>query len=496
MRFAEKELFFKLFNENGFVMDFTTAKFNLFTFNSIGIRLCEKYGLSKGKSLEAFCNEAQQEDVFKLLSDLMDYYVGYISVKPREHQAVLYERCKKILQQEEARIEEKNKKTKQKQLSKNITELKEGETIQRSKSYSYIRKLGEGASGGTYLFQDLSTKRKVAIKKSEPIEGENDETFKRFVNEAEILTQINHPNIVRIFDYDLYEQRRIGYIYMEYIEGKPIGTEAPESFNRTWEDWFEETIRAFYALERKKIIHRDIRPSNILVDREGRIKIIDFGFGRIISSSADLHNSISLAWITSKKPEELQMLGEYGRGTDIYFLGVLFKQVIPSEKLDSFRYKKILNRMDVVMTDKRISSFREILLEIQKSASAMNTLSKSEISIYRAFSIDINKYLIQWAWEPVFEENEETVVKNLCKVSEESCLEEYVPVLDRIVRCFVNGAGYKYNTLAKMESSVLSDFCSMLSQSSRDKQSLIIRNIKNKLSSIKIEEKKDLDIPF
>lgn len=58
-------------------MDFTTAKFNLFTFNSIGIRLCEKYGLSKGKSLEAFCNEAQQEDVFKLLSDLMDYYVGY-----------------------------------------------------------------------------------------------------------------------------------------------------------------------------------------------------------------------------------------------------------------------------------------------------------------------------------------------------------------------------------------------------------------------------------
>ena len=46
-------------------------------FNSIGIRLCEKYGLSKGKSLEAFCNEAQQEDGFKLLSDLMDYYVGY-----------------------------------------------------------------------------------------------------------------------------------------------------------------------------------------------------------------------------------------------------------------------------------------------------------------------------------------------------------------------------------------------------------------------------------
>ena len=72
MRFAEKELFFKLFNKSGYVMDFSTAKFNSFTFNSIGIGLCEKYGLSKGRSLEAFCNEAQSEEVFKLLSDLMD----------------------------------------------------------------------------------------------------------------------------------------------------------------------------------------------------------------------------------------------------------------------------------------------------------------------------------------------------------------------------------------------------------------------------------------
>lgn len=496
MRFAEKELFFKLFNENGFVMDFTTAKFNLFTFNSIGIRLCEKYGLSKGKSLEAFCNEAQQEDVFKLLSDLMDYYVGYISVKPREHQAVLYEKCKEILQQEEAKIEEKKQKTKKRQIHKSSSELKEGETIQRSKSYSFIRKLGEGASGGSYLFQDLSTKRKVAIKKSEPIEGENDETFKRFVNEAEILTQINHPNIVRIFDYDLYEQRRIGYIYMEYVEGNPIGSEAPETFNRTWEDWFEETIRAFYALERKNIIHRDIRPSNILVDREGKIKIIDFGFGRIINSSADLHNSISLAWITSKKPEELQMLGEYGRGTDIYFLGVLFKQVIPSEKLDSFRYKKILDRMDVVMTDKRISSFREILLEIQKSASAMNMLSKSEIEIYRSFSAELTSRIVFWTWKPAFEDNEETIVKKLCKIKEVSFLEEYVPKIDSVINCFVKGSGYKCNLLAKMKSSVLSSFCDILSRSSRDKQSLIIRNIKNKLSSIMVEENYDADIPF
>lgn len=66
--------FLKLFNRNGYVLDFSTSDFNFFTTESIGVALCDKYKVSKGKSLESFVNEASDEDVIKLLKDLLDYY--------------------------------------------------------------------------------------------------------------------------------------------------------------------------------------------------------------------------------------------------------------------------------------------------------------------------------------------------------------------------------------------------------------------------------------
>lgn len=66
--------FLKLFNRNGYVLDFSTSDFDIFTTESIGVALCNKYKMSKGKSLESFVNEASDEDVIKLLKDLLDYY--------------------------------------------------------------------------------------------------------------------------------------------------------------------------------------------------------------------------------------------------------------------------------------------------------------------------------------------------------------------------------------------------------------------------------------
>ncbi len=72
--FLDRKNLMDFFNSGGFVFDFTTSDFNKFTAESIGIALCEKYGLSKGKSLDAYVNEASSENVIKLLSDLMNYY--------------------------------------------------------------------------------------------------------------------------------------------------------------------------------------------------------------------------------------------------------------------------------------------------------------------------------------------------------------------------------------------------------------------------------------
>ena len=95
------EGFLHLFNRGGYVLDFSTESFDNFTKKSIGIPLCEKYGLSKGKSLEAYCQEAAAEDVIKLLSDLLEYYEFNIIDSPDEKEYIpLYEKCKNTLSEE------------------------------------------------------------------------------------------------------------------------------------------------------------------------------------------------------------------------------------------------------------------------------------------------------------------------------------------------------------------------------------------------------------
>ncbi|HFI0504509.1 TPA: abortive infection family protein [Streptococcus suis] len=104
----EKGVFLSLFNRAGYVLNFSTDSFNVFTQSSIGIPLCEHYGLSKGKSLTAYVNEAKEHEVIKLLSDLLEYYESYYQSEidsdedsysgrlNKEYQAY-YKRCRAVM---------------------------------------------------------------------------------------------------------------------------------------------------------------------------------------------------------------------------------------------------------------------------------------------------------------------------------------------------------------------------------------------------------------
>lgn len=92
--------FWDLFIDNGYVLDFSTNKFDCFTMESVGVALCEKYRLSKGKSLVAFCNEADSESVLKLLADLLQYYELYMLNRATEEEKYLFDKCKGFIQRE------------------------------------------------------------------------------------------------------------------------------------------------------------------------------------------------------------------------------------------------------------------------------------------------------------------------------------------------------------------------------------------------------------
>lgn len=105
MTSIEKGAFLKLFIRNGYVLDFSTITFDVFTKESIGIPLCEKYGLSKGGSLTAYCNEASHDEVVKLLSDLLSYYeINILDSDSKKHKTALYAKCKEIIDRESGSV--------------------------------------------------------------------------------------------------------------------------------------------------------------------------------------------------------------------------------------------------------------------------------------------------------------------------------------------------------------------------------------------------------
>ena len=106
MTAIEKAAFLKLFNNRGYVLNFSTNDFNIFTTESVGIPLCQKYGLSKGASLTAFCSEYDDFLVNKLLFDLLRYYELHLHGTSYENNddKTLYERCRDIMERDTARV--------------------------------------------------------------------------------------------------------------------------------------------------------------------------------------------------------------------------------------------------------------------------------------------------------------------------------------------------------------------------------------------------------
>jgi serine/threonine protein kinase len=179
-----------------------------------------------------------------------------------------------------------------------VSRTREGDvtTFLRKKDYRLIRELGHGACGKTVLLFDEQIDEYFVCKKYQPFsESQRETLFKNFVGEIKLLHQLHHANVVRVFNYYLYPESLAGYILMEFVDGSDIEEFVkvhPEQCN----ELFVQAISGFAYLERSGILHRDIRPMNLLVSREGRLKIIDLGFGKRVRVTADFAKSITLNW--------------------------------------------------------------------------------------------------------------------------------------------------------------------------------------------------------
>ena len=196
----------------------------------------------------------------------------------------------------------------------------------RTRDYRFIKELGQGACGKTVLLHDDLINERFVCKKYVPLaEADRQTLCSNFVREIKLLHQVAHRNVVRVFNYYLYPRELAGFILMEFVEGADIEeylAEFPEKIN----ELFLQVVNGFSYLEGNNILHRDIRPQNILVRNDGIVKIIDLGFGKLIENSRDFDKSISLNW-WCEPPKEFGD-GVYDFSTEVYFVWNLFSQII------------------------------------------------------------------------------------------------------------------------------------------------------------------------
>ncbi len=188
--------------------------------------------------------------------------------------------------------------------------------------YEIIYKLGQGAAGIVYLGRDPYIKRYVAIKIAKPTSERGRE---RFFVEAQSAGRLNHPNIVSVYDIGVYKE--FCYITMEYIEGatfeKVCQKKGMLPARKVLEVMFSVCNALAYA-HKEGIIHRDIKPTNIMLDVLGNAKIADFGTAQMTEETSEMG-----VWGTPSymSPEQLQEEA-IGPFSDIFSLGCVFYEML------------------------------------------------------------------------------------------------------------------------------------------------------------------------
>lgn len=193
--------------------------------------------------------------------------------------------------------------------------------------YRIVRLLGRGGMGSVYLADDMELQRQVALKV--PLMGRNDESeiVERFDREARSAARLRHPNICQV--YDVGQIDGVRYLTMAFVEGRPLsnlrGASQPEIIRAV-----RKIACALEVAHRQGVIHRDLKPTNVMLDEQGEPVVMDFGLARLLDQQAGPRLT-QLGMIVGSPsymaPE--QVCGqEVGPATDVYSLGVILYELL------------------------------------------------------------------------------------------------------------------------------------------------------------------------
>lgn len=192
--------------------------------------------------------------------------------------------------------------------------------------YEIVGKVGTGGMADVYKAMDLTLGRNVAIKVLKPEFSQDLNFVTKFRTEAQSAAGLEHPNIVNI--YDVGSENGLHYIVMEYVEGITLKTYIEKKGQLSFKEAISIAIqvgRGIEAAHGKGIIHRDIKPQNIMISTEGKVKVMDFGIARV--ANANTISSDVMGSVHYSSPEQARN-GFVDGKSDIYSLGIVMYEMV------------------------------------------------------------------------------------------------------------------------------------------------------------------------
>lgn len=197
-----------------------------------------------------------------------------------------------------------------------------------SNRYKILESIGGGGMANVYLAHDIILDRDVAVKILRIDLADESNLIRRFQREAQSATSLVHPNIVGV--YDVGEENDLHYIVMEYVEGMDLKQYIHEHYPIPYEktvDIMLQILSAVKVAHQHQIIHRDLKPQNILIDKQGNVKITDFGIAMALSETSITQTNSLLGSVHYLSPEQARG-GMATQKSDIYALGIVLYEMI------------------------------------------------------------------------------------------------------------------------------------------------------------------------
>jgi len=194
--------------------------------------------------------------------------------------------------------------------------------------YKVVELLGEGGMAFVYKAKDMQLERMVAIKTLKPNYVEQTTFVERFKREAQTAANLNHPNIVQIFDWGIEEEP---YFVMEYIEGNTLTSIISSKRSISLSDILfigAQVANGLQAAHSQGLVHRDIKPGNIMITPGGKVKVTDFGIVSLQNEESDITKTGSILGTASYISPEQAQGKPVSVGSDLYSLGTVLYELI------------------------------------------------------------------------------------------------------------------------------------------------------------------------